>query len=104
LSPQALWVEGSHEGPWRELSTLVQPAPPIRLFSSLEDLGGALSRFGAHLSCVGVAGPSARLEPLNKALLSAGVRICALGEMQRPPLSWRNGGLSLVHLLSSQIR
>jgi len=45
----------------------------------------ALEAVAAHLSTVGVSGEAPEDLP-------AGVRVCAVGEMQRPPLSWLHDG------------
>lgn len=56
-----------------------------------------MRKFGRHLKVVGVVGVAERRE-LIAALSSQGeesVRVCAAGEMQRPPFGWqRSGGLA----------
>ncbi|HYD50475.1 MAG TPA: acyl-CoA reductase, partial [Terriglobales bacterium] len=47
------------------------------------------------LEACGLAAPAVRSGELEAMLAGAGVhRVCALGEMQRPTLAWRQGGLS----------
>lgn len=100
LSPQILYIEGKEKGPWEFLKGGVPRAPEMRTFADLECLPNDLSRFQGHLSAIGVAGPMARLDPIRSRLEALGVtRFCPLGEMQRPPLGWRNGGISLVETL-----
>jgi len=51
-----------------------------------------------QISCVGIAGPATeRRDVLLKGFFeSMGVsRICKAGEMQTPPLDWKNGGVDL---------
>jgi hypothetical protein len=44
----------------------------------------------------------ARVEPFRTLLESFGItRICELGQMQRPSLTWRNGEISLPQALRS---
>lgn len=46
-----------------------------------------------RLECAGLAAPRQRWLGLQEALAARGVhRVCALGEMQQPPLRWRQGG------------
>jgi hypothetical protein len=102
LSPQILYVEGNDPDPWKSLSESLRPAPELRLFKDLDSLTRELQRFQGHLSTLGIAGPMYRAEPLEASLESSGVtRICELGQMQRPSLSWRNGGISLPEALRS---
>jgi hypothetical protein len=59
----------------------------------LSALPGYMRPLGPYLQSVGVAIPERRLPGIAKALEDVGVtRICELGEMQRPPPSWRHDG------------
>jgi hypothetical protein len=52
-----------------------------------------LHRFKGLISCVGVATVEARLTALAGELAGLGVsRICPVGQMQRPPLTWHHDG------------
>jgi hypothetical protein len=95
LSPQILFSDGDLRPLSLEVATW-PVVPSIKSFKTPADLLGQLGAFGGRLSCVGWAGDPLLRERVSKALLKTQpVRICALGEMQRPPLSWRNGGLFL---------
>jgi Acyl-CoA reductase (LuxC) len=48
-----------------------------------------------HLSCVGVTGSDA----LDSYPFPPSVRVCRVGEMQAPPLLWKNGGIDLFERL-----
>lgn len=62
-------------------------------FSGDVDLAQALEPSRRCLEAAGVAAPGTRARELSALLSNAGVtRICPLGVMQRPPLSWRQGG------------
>jgi hypothetical protein len=46
-----------------------------------------------HVSTVGVAAPEVRMQELALALARWGAtRVCPLGQMQNPPLTWRHDG------------
>jgi hypothetical protein len=76
----------------------VRPTPGYRnvavhAFESTDELGARLATYGAHLKVVAVAGESTRLTlppPLAP-------RICAPGEMQRPPLLAATDGVPPWH-------
>ncbi len=60
---------------------------------ALADLAPVLAPVRGVLEAAGVGASPARLAALAELLSEAGVhRVCALGRMQRPPLSWRQGG------------
>ncbi len=102
LSPQVLYVEGGSEADWQALRSQVPVMPRVRPFERWESVREELSGLRPHLSCLGYAGPSSRFDPWREDLLRLGFsRICPLGEMQRPPLAWRNGGISLVECLGN---
>lgn len=63
---------------------------PLMTFTHLDDL---LIPWRSYLEAVGVAISSERLYELAEILGHAGVsRVCPLGTLQTPPLSWRHGG------------
>jgi hypothetical protein len=101
LSPQIIYWEGGDPGPWEEVLRLRVPQTPQ--FKRFEDWGFVdeeLSRLAPHWAAFGYAGPAERLDARRARLEELGFsRICPLGEMQRPPLSWRNGGISLTEAL-----
>jgi len=100
LSPQILYVQDPRFTRWPELEAAVDVAPKIRPFTEWEDVLRELKKFTPYLSCVGYAGSEERKDFLEQELDSVKVsRFCPLGEMQRPPLSWRNGGIFLPDLL-----
>jgi hypothetical protein len=100
LSPQILYMERSTFTRWKALEEAVEAAPQIKCFVDMESLWEQLSKVSPHLSCVGFAGTNRQKVLLEKRLAGLGVsRVCRLGEMQRPPLSWRNDGINLADLL-----
>lgn len=73
---------------WRNLQIL-----PCR---DLEDFCARTAPLAHHLKCIGVAGPTALRRRLTEALpLHAAPRICAAGEMQRPPFLGLSDGDAL---------
>lgn len=63
---------------------------PLRNMSQLD---GILESWRPYLEAVGVAADSERLVNLADTLGALGVsRVCPIGTMQLPPLSWRHGG------------
>ncbi len=101
LSPQTLYVEGKGFEEQHVLQSRVDRMPQIRPFDSWEEVENDLRTNQGHLSCLGYAGSPERLKAYIPALERLGFsRICPLGEMQKPPLSWRNGGISLVEKLA----
>jgi hypothetical protein len=61
--------------------------------ADLAELGALLAPVRAWLEGAGLAAPPARRPALARRLEDCGVhRVCELGEMQRPPLTWRQGG------------
>jgi hypothetical protein len=63
---------------------------PLTAFTQLNDL---LAPWRPYLEAVGVAISPERLEGLAAMLGQAGVsRVCPIGTLQTPPLSWRHGG------------
>ena len=61
--------------------------------ADLADLGAVLAPVRAALEGAGLAASPRRWPQVAQFLAAQGVhRICPLGEMQRPPLDWRQGG------------
>ena len=74
----------------------------LKPFQQWEDILLSLRKFHPYLSCLGYAGELSASHFLETELHHhEGLRICALGEMQRPSLAWRNGGIDLADLLHS---
>jgi len=102
LSPQILYVEDPQFNRWPELEIVVDVMPKIKPFTQWADVLRELGKFTPYLSCVGYAGSSERGAFLERELRGSLVsRVCPLGEMQRPPLSWPNSGIDLANLLHS---
>ncbi len=100
LSPQILYVQHPHWNRWREIEAVLEVVPRLRPFAEWDDLRTELRKFSPYLSCVGVAGAEDE-DFLAQELASYGVtRICPIGQMQRPPLDWQNGGINLADLLN----
>src|SRR5262249_54937113 len=100
LSPQILYVQHPSWNRWREIETTLEVAPRIRPFAEWKRLLAELAKYSPYLSCVGYAGEQEE-GALARDLTPMGVsRICRLGEMQRPPLTWQNGGINLINLLN----
>ena len=101
LSPQLLYVESAHPLRWPALDAAVDVAPKIRPFTEWENVRKELAKFSPYLSCVGYAGRFEQEWFLENALRDLNIsRVCPLGQMQRPPLAWRNGGIFLPDLLN----
>ena len=65
----------------------------VKPFSSSIQLHELLTPWRPYLEAVGLAGHATRNTQLVEVLGQAGVsRICPIGTMQLPPLSWRHGG------------
>ena len=65
----------------------------VKPLSSLVQLDSRLASWQPHLEAVGVAVPSGKLLQTAELLGRVGVsRLCSIGTMQTPPLSWRHGG------------
>jgi hypothetical protein len=65
----------------------------VKPLTSLARLERALSHWRPYLEAAGVAVDPTRLLEIGDLLGRAGVsRICPVGAMQTPPLSWRHGG------------
>lgn len=102
LSPQILLVEEPTVVAWRSFLSTFAKAPRLESFSSPEEFLTRIIPFKGKLSSIGVAGPMARIDPLRESLEMLEVtRICKLGNMQRPTLDWRNGGIDLPKALAA---
>jgi hypothetical protein len=81
-----------------EPTPLFRPTPLCRSLrvlpiADLAALGALLAPVRAWLECAGLAAPPQRWPVLARRLGESGVhRVCEVGEMQRPPLTWRQGG------------
>ncbi len=65
----------------------------VKAVGSLTELAAALAPQRCHLEAAGVAVGAERRVALAETLAASGVhRICPIGTMQVPPLSWRQGG------------
>jgi len=65
----------------------------VQPIANLGALAALLTPVRSWLEGAGVAAAPARWREFSVRLEDAGVhRVCALGEMQRPPLTWRQGG------------
>jgi hypothetical protein len=73
----------------------------VKAVTDLADLPGLVRPFSRHLQSVGAAVSRERRQRLAEALAPLGVcRICPVGEMPHPPLTWHHdGGHSLLPLL-----
>lgn len=101
LSPQILYVENFSFPLEHDLKMSLDVAPKIKLFVDWPEVRQALEKFDPYLSCIGFAGSQERGLFLECELRNpARVRICPIGEMQRPPLTWQNGGINLMDLLN----
>ena len=65
----------------------------VKPLRNITQLGGILHAWRPYLEAVGVASGSARIATLADTLGTLSVnRVCPIGTMQHPPLSWRHGG------------
>ncbi len=65
----------------------------VKPLRDIAQLGGILEAWRPYLEAVGVAAGPERTATLADTLVALGVsRVCPIGTMQRPPLSWRHGG------------
>ena len=65
----------------------------VKAVDNLEEALHGADAVREHVSTVGLAAPEERAENLAMALARWGAtRICPLGEMQKPPLAWRQDG------------
>jgi len=65
----------------------------LKIVASLAELPATLGPHRRHLEAAGIAVGPERLGGMTELLAGCGVhRICPIGTMQRPPLSWRQSG------------
>jgi hypothetical protein len=65
----------------------------VKPVHALDELPALLSPVGRYLEAAGLAAGAQRRSALSRMLSSCGLhRICDVGEMQRPDLTWRPGG------------
>ncbi len=65
----------------------------VKPLDALSELTTILAPVRPYLEAAGIAAPASRRNELETLLTHAGVhRVCPLGQMQRPDLSWRQGG------------
>jgi hypothetical protein len=59
----------------------------------LNDVVLATHKVHSHLSTVGLSAPIHRAQEIAQQLARCGVtRVCQIGRMQNPPLTWRHDG------------
>lgn len=81
----------------------------IKPVENLEDIFAHLIPVRRYLQAAGIAATdTARTRDLSESLAKAGaLRICPVGQMQRPPLSWHHDGrfrlLDLLHLVDYEV-
>ncbi len=73
----------------------------VKPVNQLESIPQLMRRFAPHLSTVGIASMNERAMAFARDLAKMGVcRVCPIGRMQRPPLSWHHdGGPNLADLM-----
>ena len=65
----------------------------VKPVSSFEEFLATIEPLRGRISTVGLAAPMARAQQIALQLSNAGVtRICRIGSMQNPPLTWRHDG------------
>lgn len=65
----------------------------LKVVRDLAELPAALAAHRRYVECAGIAVEAARVAPVSALLARCGVhRLCPIGAMQRPPLSWRQSG------------
>jgi hypothetical protein len=81
-----------------ETSTPFQPSCLNRFIfvkpvTSLDEFLASIGSFHGQISTVGLAAPMARAQQIGRRLAEAGIsRVCRIGAMQNPPLTWRHDG------------
>jgi len=86
------WSVTVEEGP-DLVPTCLNRCIRLKVVRDLTDLHAALTAHRSHLECAGLAVEAARESTLSEFLASCGVhRLCPIGTMQQPPLSWRQSG------------
>jgi hypothetical protein len=104
LSPQRVFVQGTF--PDRSFESLSPSgAPRIEHFHSCNEIRDRLGERLESISCIGIAGSPQDLTQAEQTFAHREkIRYAYVGTMQRPPLTWRNGGLSLVDELAPLMR
>lgn len=75
------------------LPTCLNRCVRLKVIGDLSELPAVIEPHRRHLEAVGLAVEAGRLGTLSAMLAHSGLhRVCPLGKMQRPPLSWRQGG------------
>ncbi|HVK58957.1 MAG TPA: acyl-CoA reductase, partial [Candidatus Kapabacteria bacterium] len=65
----------------------------VKPVQTLEEFLASLQPVHGQVSTVGLAAPLARAQQISLQLAREGItRICRLGKMQDPPLTWRHDG------------
>jgi hypothetical protein len=65
----------------------------VKPVDSVDQFLASIGAFHGQVSTVALAAPTARAQEITQRLSAAGVsRICRIGQMQNPPLSWRHDG------------
>ncbi len=97
LSPKMLYLEGENGTLLDPILDGLKAVPACKTFHTPQEVIADLKTFQPHVSAVGFAGTREQAKALWRSLEPLGVsRLCSMGKMQRPPLTWRNGGISLA--------
>ena len=65
----------------------------VKPLQDLAELAASIGTLHGQISTVGLAAPMARAKEITARLAQTGVtRICRIGKMQDPPLTWRHDG------------
>lgn len=65
----------------------------VKPVNTFEDFLASIEPFHGRISTVGLAAPMAQAQAISLRLAKSGItRICRLGSMQNPPLTWRHDG------------
>jgi hypothetical protein len=103
LSPQIIFLEAEDPGLFEALYARVNVMPQFKRFEQWSEIKADLQDLKPYLSTIGYAGwGETGIEWRQGALEMGFSRLCPMGEMQQPPIGWRNGGISLLDALSSQ--
>jgi hypothetical protein len=101
LSPQTIYIEGEDSKIFNALRERVPVMPQFKRFKHWDELMIELKPLNRYLSVLGFLGSEARIQPHQTQIDQLGFsRVCRLGEMQQPPLTWRNSGFSLADVLT----
>jgi hypothetical protein len=65
----------------------------VKPVDTVDEFVASVGNLHGQISTVGLAAPMARLQTISRQLAEVGVtRICRVGNMQHPPLTWRHDG------------